>query len=498
MASTGPDGIAVTSAGLWEYDDGTDNFYERHDGIFRPIDSLFGWFAPHEAIVFESPDAHTVTASADLAFPLGVTRNFDPSQAMIKMGPAYFDVLYAGAGVLFSDYEGTPELSHEDGWIGVLELGVRGAARLTDNLYIIGTGYLFYLPFEDRFGFNFAGSGAGGTYLRVGYEFQTGPWDWFMYDQFQAYSPFHDLFENVDEGAIDQSGRYRFGLYDTGKSTNEFFEEDNVYFVNEVGVRGTAPVFNNDWRVWTQVDHRDIWKTMDFDDHLDTYHAGVRLGYEGDVIPFSPYVSYDVSAFDNFDRLFHHVMVGGKERISENLTFSGTGGYVWSTGKGDTLDSYLWSANLYHTMTERTSHSLGGGQTYNESLIGETAVTQYLQYQLSHRLTNRVSGNLFGQYGESEVVVPDTGNIESLSVGARLNIRPWDFSLVTLSAFYQEFEDVGGGEFGNFDRWVYRAAWQYKIFSRTYSILSYQFEDYSGGVSDFDEHLFKATVRVYF
>jgi hypothetical protein len=497
--SVSPDQVSMTSSGLWAYDDPEPNFYERHPMLFRPVDSVFGLFSSHELIGFESRDSHSVVAEVDINAPIGVTRNFDPQRAMFKVGPGYFDVMYVGAGVLFSDYQGPP-LANDDGWIGIVELGVRGAVRLTDSLYIVANGFLYYLPFENEFGFDFSGGSGGGSFARVGFEFQTGEWDWFAYNQVSAFSPFYDLFQNLDEGAADYSGRYRFGttIYEDRDRQADFFEEDLLYFANQLGIKGEGPTFAGDWRLRTSASRWDSWRTLDFDDHQDSYHAGAVLGYEGVLIPFAPYFSYDGSAYDDFDEVYHRASVGGTQRLTENLTLHGRGGYLWATGREPDLDQWIWSAGIQHQLNERTFQSLSGGQDFSESVIGEVLVADYIQYNLQHRMTARLNGGLFAQYAESERIRPVAGDSESIAFGGRLNYNPGDFSRIGLSAYYQEFHDNVPGDFGDYDRWVYRADWRYRLFSRTYSVMTYQYEDYSRAGRDFDEHLLRLSIRTYF
>ena len=498
FGNEGPDRVSVTRDGLWDYDDPEPNFYQRHDMMFRPIDHVLGVFGHNELVAFETPDNHSGVVEVDLMAPIGVTRNYDPERAHAKFGPAYFDLLYVGAGVLFSDYSGVPVLAEDDGWIGILEMGVRGAARVTDSLYIVMTANFFYLPFEDQWGVDLSDL-SGGAFVQAGFEFQTGPVDWLVYDQFNATAPFFDLFSSLEKGEVDTSGRYRFGYEEGFARTTQYFDDDFLYFVNRVGLSGTTPLLNDKWRLQTDVYRRDWWRTMDFEDQDKSYHFDALLGFEGDAW-FAPFARYNYSGYDDFDSNYHRAYAGVTGLLSENVSLQAQGGYIWSDTKNAAadLDSWLWSVSLQHTINRDANHYITFGQDYAESTIGDVAVVDYVQYGLQHRIGPRISSGLFVQYGESEVVRPFTGHTSHLAAGGTLSFRPGDFTSVELRAYYQEFEDIDGTSLGALDRWVYSASVVQRIFSRTYATMDYQFEDTDGTLQNYQEHLFKMGLRTYF
>lgn len=499
VSTTGPDTRSITRHGLWAYDDPEANFYQRHDTLFAPIDRVVGVFAPNELITIETPDAHSGVAEFDFLAPIGVTRVFDPERAHAKLGPAYFDLLFVGARVIYSDYQGTGTFGEDDGWLGIVEFGLRTAVRITDSLFLTATGSFYYLPFEDRFGINFT-DGTGGAFLRLGHEFQTGSFDWLAYNQFRAFSPFYDLFEELDKTAQDVAGRYRFGFADRNIRANQFFDEDFLFFVNQVGLRGTTPVFDDQWRLTGDGYRLDHWRTADFIDHFESYHFDGVFGYEGDDLWFAPYTRYSFSGYDDFDVMFHRVYAGAVGRLTENVTLRGEGGYLWAMGDGviRDIDSWLWSLTLRHFISDSTSHSITVAQDYADSLIGDVAVTDYVQYRLQHRIGPRIFGELFAQYGESDVVRPAIGDTEFLATGAALTLHPGDFTRIRLRAYYQDYEDSEGKSLAAYDRWIYSATLIQQLFHRTQATMGYQFEDLNGNTTNFDEHYFSLGVRTYF
>jgi hypothetical protein len=495
-----PDRIEQNATDIFPYQDPVPNFYQRNERFFRPLDQFFGFLTPFDTLTVENDRLRNVALSVDANLGI-LTRAFSHDQAMVKAGPLYLDVLWVGAGVLWSDFSGLTNFQEgdEDGWTGYIELGIRLAARITDSIYLTAGANLIYLPFENELAFRALTGELPGAALSLVYSDDLGAWDVSIFNYFQGRSGLNFAGQLNDEG-IDRAGRYWFGIQQ--ERANEFYDEDGVFFTNTLGVSATRLVLNDEWRYWVEARHLDFWGSFDFDDHRVRDQLSTWLGYEGSDIPFAPRFFYDVwdfdGAFQGSDVLLHRVGAAFTGRITENINWEGDIGYMFGTGDADTnYDSVLWNIGLSQAVSEDFTHFIRFGQgLFFNDLQNQALMSRYLRYGFDHRLGQRSSVSGFVQYADEEYdLVSDTLR-ERYGAGATLSIYPLDFTAVNFLGLWEQTRDIEGGSDG--ERWIGRVELSQRLGLRLSGQLFYQYEDNDGGPGSFTEHVTGLSLRRYF
>lgn len=502
MVVDGPDNDAQIAQDIFPYQNPNGDFYERKRDFFRPLNRALGVFTPFDAVTLESERLQNAVMTVDADLSL-LTRSFDPDLAHIKAGPLYFDVLWLGAGVAYSDYNGEQALAPreangdnaEDGWTGFVELGVRGLIRFTDSIYLSAVANVIYLPFENELGIGFGNSQYAGINVRFTLNEIIAGWEIMFFDEFLG-RPGLNFFPDADAEAFDQAGRYSFGFM--GQRSAGFFNNDLVFFSNTVGFRASRPVLDNQWRLGFLIEHTDSWQSFNFDDHgtLDT--AGIWLQYEGSVIPFAPMLSYQYFSTDGYRSLMHALELQLTGRLTENVSWLGRAGYMFSTGDTDESNGFIWEAALDHTLTRSTHHWLSLGETFAKNEYqAETRTMKYIRYGIDQRFTSRFHGRAFVQYSENETSSRDLFPArDRFAVGLDLVYRPLDFTNITASVLYEQLDQITTDE--DLHRWLYRLEVNQQLAHRLTGNIFYQYEEIDQDDNAFTEHFFGMSLRRYF
>lgn len=493
----GPDISARTASGLFPYEDADPDFYQRNKNFFRPLNQTLGWLTPHDAwtIQFNELDNNSLTVDGNLG---GIfTRSFAPELAHVKAGPLYFDLLWVGAGVTWSDYSGNLNTagSKGDGVIGYVDVGVRGVLRISDTLYISAVADLMYLPFANRFALQFGGGGGGPALLtRLNYSKTLGAWDILLYDEFVGQSSLN-WYGSANVSGYDRAGRYFYGFQTSGP-TNSFQNSGYARFGNTIGASLTRLVFDNSWRLWLTGQHMDYWQGYGFRNHGRVEHLGAALGYEGSRIPFAPRVSYDMYAYGRSNTIMHQVMLSLTGRLTENLNWVGRVGEYFTTGSRSTGSNFLWNIDLRHSLSQNTTQSIGLGETvFYNNVVGDALLSKYAQYSINQRFGSRSYGNAFLQYADSETNLVTMQTSRRTSVGLAFNYQPLDFTQMNAAIIYEKAHQ---GTLST-DRWRYTLTTTQQLGVRLTGSLLYQYENAQGNsTTAFSEHLVAVTLRRYF
>jgi hypothetical protein len=331
LTQEGPDARSQLATDIFMYESVEQDFYTRNREVFAPVNNVLGVFTPHKAFTMELPNAPLAGITLDAGFPI-FTRTFEPENAHIKAGPLAFDLLWLGAGALWSDYNGPITFADgaEDGWISYLDLGVRGTLQITDTIYFSFAANIIYLPGSNELAFRVLNNSSPAAVLEVFYQKRLGDWDLLFFDRFLG-RPGIDVFAELQEEGIDRAGRYQFG-FGGGRDRIDFFSNESVWFTNQIAARASSMVGSSDWRFQADADHLDFWRSYNFEDHATRDGLALQLGYEGNDILFAPSLSYLVSTFDGFESFFHRLQLELNGRITENIRASAMGGYLWTTG----------------------------------------------------------------------------------------------------------------------------------------------------------------------
>lgn len=494
----GPDTRGLIATDLFRYYDNDPDFWGRHQDFFRPINKGLGVFAPHDAVTIEDRRMQHVSLTADADLNL-LTREFNPDLAMIKAGPLYFDILWAGAGVIYSDYNGHQDLtsgdSDDDGWIAYAEVGVRGLLRLSDSIYISAVANVIYLPFENELGLRFGNGANSGALLRLNITEQIGEWEIILFDEFQG-RPGLEFFVDADAPAFDRAGRYSFGFYDD--RSNEFYDRDSAYFVNTIGLHGSRPLFDNQWRLGLGIEHSDFWRTFRFDEHNKRDWGGAFLQYEGSVIPFAPRFSYQYYSYDGYNSFDHLIELQLTGRLTENVMWLGKGGYLFTTGDRPENNSFLWEFALDHTITRSTHHWITMGESFVDSeFVPDTRTAKFVRYAIDQRITSKFHLNVFAQYSDNETSHTDRFEVrDRFGAGVTLFWRPLDFTSIQGTAYYEQVDQVTTND--DSARWLYRVEATQQLSHRLTGNIFYQYEEMDSDVNPFTEHFMGVSLRRYF
>ncbi|MBN8418620.1 MAG: hypothetical protein J0L73_06885 [Verrucomicrobia bacterium] len=505
----GPDAPRQNATGLFPYEDVTPNFYERNRDIFRPVDKTLGWLTSNNAFTYEIDKFDNTSLTLDGT--LGIfTRQFSPELAMFKAGPLFLDVLWVGAGVIWSDYNGPQQFSTSygqrntgDGTIAYIDVGLRGMIRITDTIYFSVVGNPMYLPFENRFAFRFAtGNGnAAAVMTHLNFSETIGAWDVLFYDQFQI-RPGINFYGQTTRSGFDSAGRYSFGFQSSG-SANQFNNSNYVIPSNLLSFNATRLVFDNQWRFGLQLTHGDYWRSLSFTNHQWRNQAGAWLGYEGSVIPFAPRLEYNVSQFGGSntksDILLHTVYLQLTGRITENINCMVNVGEGWTTGSSQNFGNrFLWQVTVDQTLTQNTRHWVSFGENiFDNSLSNQSALARFIGYGIDHRIARRLSAAAFLQYTDAETTVTNGQRRQGVGTGLNLTYNPLDFTQILATVFYQKTTQ-SNSSIGDSDRWLYRLSVNQQLAHRLTAGLYYQYDVSAGNTLSYTEHLIGFTLIRYF
>ena len=495
------DNRSLGAMDIFPYDSGEQDFYRRNQDILQPLDRFLGWFTPHQTISTEFGGIGRGSILTDGTFPV-FTRSLTAEQSHLKIGPLAFDLLWIGAGAIWSDYSGPQTFAdgNEDGWLPYVDLAARGYIQMTESLSFSWLANLIYLPGENELALRNGYSSFPSISTEFLYQFRAGRWDVMFNDRFYA-RPGIDIFSDFDQQGIDRAGRYQFGYYDR-QGRIGFFESEFAWFVNQASAQATRMFFDSDWRFLTEYTHWDMWRSFDFDDHTPRDTLSAQLGYEGNDIPFAPMIRYQGSSYDGYQSFIHQVYLQLNGRITENVRLETLGGYYWTNDFRPEREGLIWRTGLIHDFSKRGQHGIVGGQMIVEDPFSpETLLTNYVRYFMNYQISQRLQSSAYIQYGDSERLVSASGDPVSSSTfnnyisGATLSYRPLDFTQIVGRVAYQS----GDGDFGvaETERWLYRIQVMQRLASRVVLESFYQFDDFTGG-ANYQEHAVGASLRCFF
>ncbi len=494
----GPDALAQNATDIFPYRSTNGDFYSRNADSFRGVNRVLGVFAPQQAITYEPEIFPTMALSLDANIPNFITRTFEPSKAHVKAGPLAFDLLWVGAGMLWSDYKGANQFQSKDGWIEYIDLALRGYLRLTDSITLSWAANLMYLPGSNQLAFRTLNSGYPQLMTSLFYQKSVGGVDITFTDRFSA-RPGVDIFVGANENGFDRAGRYQFGYYGQANQTG-FYQSQNVFFNNQASLQATAMLGSTDWRMWTNYVHNDYWRTFDFTNYQFRDLLRVAAGYEGNSIPFSPIISYQAMTQNAYNSFWHQIQLQGSGRITENVRVQASIGYLWTTGTRPSRNTFLWSTGIIHQFSRNGTHGLQvGQQLIADSNSPETQLANYYRYYITYQLAQRIQAAAYIQYASGDRLTSAyqnaNGKIDGYIVGGSLQYQPFDFTRVLISSAFQRSD--GNLGFSRMDHWIHRLQLNQQLASRLTLQSTYQYETMNSQMG-FSEHLFTIGIRRYF
>lgn len=480
------------------------NFYQSHPEAFSQLDQFLGY--TYERSGSTSQDGRERNLSMSLGIDSGLAiSNFDPTRSMLKLGPIYLDVTSVEAGVLWTNYHGSPQFTAgfaKPGWAAYVQTGFRVVGRLTDTLYIAAGGSIVYLPWRHRWAFD-AGYGTGGPNagLSLLYANHFGEWDVSLYERFNAYSGLGYYLRHTEPGS-DQVGRYLFGVPYRGGGNN-VFTEDLVYWSNHVGAAAKRPVFDGNWLLSLSMDHYDYWRSFDFSDHGVQDRAEIRLGYTGSNIPFAPYAYYRVADPDGIgygtDFLYHQVGVGVNGHLTEDIMWDADAGLVFYSGSDDTRNGHdvTWNVGFSHRVTANLMQGLRFGQgLFSSDIFKKTVLADYVSYDLQYRLARRSWLKAFVQYTDREFDLVDGSRRRDLRTGTVVTLGLSELTSFEGTVYLERTFDAPVNSLNS--QWVYRASLIQYLTRKLSATVFFQYEDDSGRGAGFHEQVAGFSLRQLF
>lgn len=458
----------------------------------------------------------------------GIQSNIAPDPWLVyKFGPFYIDQVYAGAGGMYSDFQGDPGFfgggynnpQSDDNWAAILWAQTRVTFYLTDRFALSLTPSVYWLPLTGDVGFGLAspflgfGALAGPqSLLQAGFRMPiANSFELYLYEEFRAVYQLTNLMRNSpyywanlsDTTPVDFAGRYQFGgiggasQIDAGGradfALNDHpFDKENMFFMNEAGasLRGRHAGGSVTSNVW--YNRLDYWDN-NFDDHQSWNNMGALIMKQGPVI--SPYAVYEMNAADHFQTHYSYAMVGANARFSENLLAYAQAGWLWSElettgGVKRGRDTWVAQAGLRHRLGPYTSHGVDVGRSPVDNFRSRYLASFY-QYYLLQQIGAKASVRFFAQQAQLDVLGgPSALERSAVTIGMLGEVALSPVSTLSFGASYETVDvpDIGRG----WDLWTYRLQYLRQIGNSMTGTLYYQYQEAGSGASTLDtfsEHL---------
>jgi hypothetical protein len=384
--------------------------------------------------------------------------------------------------------------AEDDGWLSIISLDFRGVGRLTQNLYLTMAGSLYVLPTEGKVGF-FFGDGRT-TFARLAYEGYIGDWEYVLFDELRVLHRLSDILDEVENNEIAEAGRYRFGRFDDGRSS-DYFDSDAFYYINRVGASFNGPL-GRDLEASVSFEHFDYWKTLDFDHLRNWDRLRTHVEYSGMEWWVTPYAEYTLTAIDDWDTLHHNFWLGARARLSENLRVNGKVGYLLTNSDNRDIDQPIAEVGVYHELSEDTSHSLYAGVRNHIWEDAEDLVASYVRYSIEHSFGSRLHARAYTQYNDLNGEGGTSHDREGWTSGANFTAFLSDYTRSHVGIHYDTWDHSGEIQ-GDRDRLIIRAPLDQRLLPYLQGRLLYQYEDYDAPRdAGFNEHLYMFTLRHLF
>jgi hypothetical protein len=494
-------------SGLWAERPAESNFYQRNGGLFDRVERFLGPIIPEENLLaaHDSGRVFSVEGNYGLNF---FTRDVMPDRTMVKLGPLMIDFLGISTSVLFTSYNGDAPLNNgveSSGWIAMIGLPVRASLRLTDTIYFQLSGMIYWLPLENDFG---VANGLGANWNtglngRLNHEFQWRGILFRMYDYLSSTGNFVDLIEPWAVNEIDEVGRYRFGSphIDSGTAGRGIYWNPRYGGVSNVAGLEMQRQASGDWWIYGNLSHTDFWgaSSLNLDDNAHMEQLLAEWRYVGSDYRFAPLLYYQLTSPDYFQTMTHIVGARFTGRLTEYLAGWASVGYLLQTGKLDANnDSILWELGFRHDLTEYTSHSISGGQTYAISPSLDESVGSYLRYTIEQAFGPRLVAGAHAQWFDGRTITRGAviqNETYQGGVNARYAIAP-DTSLV-LGSTYAISHPAGNAV--DMETWLHYLTLQRPLWGRLNASTTYQYIEQTGPIgSNFSEHMLLLSMQFSF
>ena len=435
-----------------------------------------------------------------------------------KLGPFYLDNIYGGAGMIYSDYSGSPldgrsgdvRAASDDSWASVIWAQTRLTAYLTNRFAMSLNPSIYYLPFKGQVGWglgnlfsNVTANTAPASILQMGWRFPlANSYDVSFYDQFNAIHSQVSLFRNspyywsnvADQTPVDFAGRYQFGGFggfdrprSSGSSRlaikDKLFDANSMFFMNQasVNMRGfhsgniVSNIFYNRLDYWDHnMDNAQNWHTL-----------GAILMQQGPVL--SPYFRTEVTSSDYSGRQNHYeyALVGANMRLNPNLLIYAESGWMTTTIENQgSSDSWIGRLGFRHRLGPYTSHGIDVSRNPVENFANRYLVDS-AQYYITQQIGPKSSIRLYVQQAD----LKSLGGVGAVdrsvtTAGALAEARLSAKSTLSLAASYENVDVPRMNR--NFELWTYRLMYNRTLGQSISGNVYYQYQEAGSGVNALD------------
>lgn len=450
----------------------------------------------------------------------------------VGVGPLTLSDFTLGLGTFYTDFNTPQGIRDASGWSSVISLGATVNLALP-WLSFGGQVSGFYLPFIDKWGYGtpspllsfgasfgqFSPTGSMG----LGIKGSLAGWNWIVYDAFNAGYGNVMMTDYIFDGApnssanarlllpsataVDQVGRYQFAFAGgafadrPANATSRFqaprfgnngslLSQDRSFFTNSSGAMA-GRMLSDRVRNFYWLQRDDFWATRNFISLRNFIRGGAYADFQSGNPYINPYIGYEFGTGDEFASLHQMVNAGSYGYLSPSTSYYANLGWVWGTGPPNSISTALYELVVSQTLSSRFSHSVGGGRTVTDPMLGERFIADYLSYYLNFCLNSHTMLQAIGGVSNTYGALTGSGDATRNFQGIRLRSILGQ-SNISLSAIHESFDFKGGGP-QQIDQWVYKILYGLPIGGyRTTAYTGYQYIDRraTGGIDSFQEHLF--------
>lgn len=448
---------------------------------------------------------------AGVAYHVPLEARGAPTNAEIKVGRFYLDLLALSGSVLYSDNVNREEHNRNQGAIGIVTLSVLGVFQITDDLRLaFKTGFV-WLPFKNQFGVwgfmrdPIAGklfSGGQSTLAQLSYDLRLGEWDVQFYDYLRGGALFSEgsymYLGEPPPDEEDRAGRYVFrGRTGTPNRVNE--PTDRLYDTsfrlwNTVGgtVRRLLPTVT---RLEIGAYHIDYWNVQNDGFNLPYSRdvAYVMLSSERESLRFKPFVTYRVSRY-NEDPWNQEVRGGLRGPITENLQLVASAGwYIYGqTGAGRLVNQ----VRLRHTINPQTFQEFG---YWRDITSPEEDLENTYAYRLHHTFGPYLSSDAYAAYSTFEDLNKNGTGTEEWRTGVIFTLSPSSKTVFRVGGWYWDVR-YDNPVIGRWQRWTALAQVGHTFGEKFDAMLAYQYQQRNSTFPNdsYFENLVVLTLTYYF
>jgi hypothetical protein len=439
-----------------------------------------------------------------------------------KMGPFYVDNITAGAGLIYSDYQGLSPyggfsgVQGSDNWAMIVGLSARVSFNISDRFAFTASPFVYWLPFTNQVGWavGFPGYALFGGQIAPRALFETayripieGGHELAFTDRFSAVFLQSSLLNEsmlyqlnfMDTTPLDRAGRYQFGTgsvpFDSTANpnfslNNRPFSSDRFLYQNQLGAslrsRLSEDVYSNVYF------NRYDWWNKNFD-HLNAWDVfGAVLMKRGAFL--SPYVMYEANIQEQTHVDYQQALVGVNANINTNTVAYAQAGWLWShsgvAGTAQSSDTWIAQAGMRQRIGPYTVHGIDAGRMpFQGGFGGARYVSDFVRYYVSQQLGARISSNFYIEKADLKAIGQDKGDRQFLTAGVMTRVALSERSSL---GFFVSYDNVVLPQINRgWQMWTYRAIYMRQFSDSVQGQVAYHYQQAGAGrtpLDHFQEH----------